>query len=301
LRSLPREVGELRGWLQETGRLLLEVIRQLRETEQQTREARGQLDRLRRECEAAEQRLAALRGQTAETEGRLSAARREARDAEERLASVRRQSADAEGILQGQRQQFEDAHQWLEERRRQPAPPATTPPAEAPNRLGATVDPGVVVAEVAPDTLAAQAGLEPGDVIVAVNGTAIFSGEELRDLVHALPAGEPLSLRVERAGAFDDVEVRLEPPSADAPALGEGHNRLGVTVEPGVVIAEVEPDTPASHAGLERGDVILQADGTPVVSGPQFRELIQRAPAGSEVTLQVDRGDALFVAKVSLG
>jgi hypothetical protein len=36
------------------------------------------------------------------------------------------------------------------------------------------------------------------------------------------------------------------------------------------------------------------------VSGPQLRELIQNAPAGSALTLQVDRGDALFVAQAHI-
>ncbi len=121
----------------------------------------------------------------------------------------------------------------------------------------------------------------------------------MRELVHAAPAGEELSLRVERAGTFEEVTVRLDPPDADA-AADEGHNRLGVTVEPGVVIAEVVPGSPAAQAGLERGDVILQADGTPVVSGPQLRELIRSAATGSAVTLQVDRGDALFVTEVAI-
>jgi flagellar biosynthesis chaperone FliJ len=302
LQSVPREVGEVRGWLHETSRLLLEVVRQLREAEQQTREARGQLDELRRDCEAAEQRLATLRGQAAEAEGRLAAVRQQARDAEEHLTSLRSASRDAEGSLKTLRQEFDDAQEWLQERRRHPPPssPKFTPAPEGPNRLGATVDPGVVVAEVVPDTPAEKAGLAPGDVIVAVGETAVFSGEELRDLVHAVPAGEEFTLRVQRAGTFEDITVRLEPPAADAPPPAEGPNRLGVTVEPGVVIAEVVPGSPAAHAGLERGDVILQADGTPVVSGPQLRDLIQNAPAGSEVTLQVDRGDALFVAKVQV-
>jgi len=61
--------------------------------------------------------------------------------------------------------------------------------------------PGVVVAAVLPGTPADDAGLAMGDVIVAVNGTDVFSGDELRDLIHEMPDGEEITLRVQRAGA----------------------------------------------------------------------------------------------------
>jgi hypothetical protein len=302
LGAVPRQVNDFRSCLQETGPLLLEVVRQLREAERGTREARAQLDRLREECAAAESFLAEVRRQSNEEEGRLEAILEETRSAEARLAALRRESADAEGILHTLRQEFDEARQWLDERRRQPSPaaPSPGPTPETHNRLGATVDPGVVVAEVLPETPADYAGLTMGDVILAVNGTDVFSGDELRDLVHEMPDGEEMALRVERAGIFEEIKVRLEEPPAGAAPAPEGHNRLGVTVEPGVVVAEVLAGTPAADAALLPGDVILSADGTAIFSGPQLRELIHQAPAGAAVALQIERGQDLFEVRVPL-
>jgi S1-C subfamily serine protease len=77
------------------------------------------------------------------------------------------------------------------------------------NRLGVTVGPGVVVAEVLPDTPAAAAGLAPGDVIDDLNGTPVQSGEELRDAVHRLK-DDAVVLRVTRAGEVREVRAKLE-------------------------------------------------------------------------------------------
>jgi S1-C subfamily serine protease len=73
-----------------------------------------------------------------------------------------------------------------------------------------------------------------------------------------------------------------------------------VTVERGVVIAEVLPATPAALGGLRRGDVILSANGTDIVSGPQLRDLIHDTKPGEDVTLNIERGAARFEVRVRL-
>ena len=313
LQAVPRQAHELSICLKEMGQTLVEVVRQLREAEQQAREARAQADRMRHECAAAEDLLASIRQQSSAEEARLASLRGETEAAEVRLAALRRESADAEGILHGMRRELQDAHQWLEGRRQvaapapkpaKPAKRAATPPArpraEGHNRLGATVDPGVVVAQVLPDSPASRVGLVVGDVITAVNGTEVFSGDELHELVYEASPGEALNLRVERAGAFAEIPIRLEALPADRQALPEGHNRLGVTVERGVVIAEVAPGTPAAHSGLLPGDVILSANGTDIVSGPQLRDLIHDTKPGAEISLDIERGEARFEVRVHL-
>jgi hypothetical protein len=159
--------------------------------------------------------------------------------------------------------------------------------AEARNRVGVTVGSGVVVAEVIPDSPAAGGGLRRGDVIEEVNGTDIISATHLRDAVRAAGEDADVSFRVVRAGDAQDLRVRVGKRPDDA--ADEGRNQLGVTVGPGVVVAEVLPDTPASAAGLERGDVIDDVNGTPVLSGEQFRQAVQQLPAGSEAVLRVTR------------
>ena len=70
---------------------------------------------------------------------------------------------------------------------------------------GALPTPGAYVARVMPDTAAARAGVEDGDLIVAVDGTRVESGEDLRDLLTRRRDGGEVRLTVRRG----DEEVEL--------------------------------------------------------------------------------------------
>jgi S1-C subfamily serine protease len=68
--------------------------------------------------------------------------------------------------------------------------------------------------------------------------------------------------------------------------------QIGVTVDDvadGVRIEDVDPDSPASKAGLRTGDVVVDVDGERVRSARQFSRLIQESPQGRSVNLGVMR------------
>jgi hypothetical protein len=159
---------------------------------------------------------------------------------------------------------------------------------EPQNRLGVTVGSGVVVAEIQSDSPAESAGLKKGDVIEHVNGTPILSATHLRDAVRKAGDNSEVTFRIVRGGEPDELKARTGKAGDDRNGNG-GRNELGVTVGPGVVVAEVLPNTPASKAGLERGDVIDDINGTAVQSGEQLRDVVQRLPGGSDTTVRVMR------------
>lgn len=81
----------------------------------------------------------------------------------------------------------------------------------------------------------------------------------------------------------------------------------GLTVTNGVLIVSgdagepaVIPDSPASHAGLQRGDVITHFNGKPINQENSFARLIREAGVGSETTLSVVRGDETLTIVVVL-
>jgi S1-C subfamily serine protease len=99
------------------------------------------------------------------------------------------------------------------------------------------------------------------------------------------PAGQPLdrprrqALPMFGAGSHIGASVRdLEPAEADR------HTLTG-----GAVVEEVQPDSPASRAGLRRSDIIVVFDGEPVRSVRQFARLVQETPAGRTVTATIVR------------
>jgi len=69
----------------------------------------------------------------------------------------------------------------------------------------------------------------------------------------------------------------------------------------GVIVDDVEPDSPAAKAGIKEHDVITQYDGQPVEDTVQFRRLVGETPPGRTITLAISRGGASQNISVELG
>ncbi len=91
-------------------------------------------------------------------------------------------------------------------------PVTVTPAIRA--QLGLSVDKGVILDTVARNSPAANAGLQPGDVIVAADGMPLANEAELRQAIQAHQIGETMELTVIRDGRQGNVRVQL----GEAPA-----------------------------------------------------------------------------------
>jgi membrane-associated protease RseP (regulator of RpoE activity) len=79
---------------------------------------------------------------------------------------------------------------------------------------------GLTIAQVIADSAADKAGLKRGDVIKAVNGTAVETAQELRDQLKDKNVGDTVTLSIERDGQAQDVSVTLEAqPEPLSPAI----------------------------------------------------------------------------------
>lgn len=65
---------------------------------------------------------------------------------------------------------------------------------------------------------------------------------------------------------------------------------FGLNERQGVLVGDVVPNSPAARSGIERGDIILQVDGQPVIDRNQLRLKISMMAPGSEVALKIFRG-----------
>ncbi|WP_114967186.1 RIP metalloprotease RseP [Alkalilacustris brevis] len=116
-----------------------------------------------------------------------------------------------------------------------------------------------LAASVQPQSAARDAGLQQGDVVLAVNGTPIYSFNELRDQVGAYD-GAPLLLDIWRAG--EQLEVELEPRRMDLPLPEGGFETRWLIGISGGLFFEVETRRPglgeAAMLGVSQTGFIIQ-------------------------------------------
>lgn len=187
--------------------------------------------------------------------------------------------------------------------------------------------PGVVVADVAPESPAAKAGLLSGDIVLACDGIAIEGAEE-KAVAHfyrletgRLP-GNSLKLDYVRGSESHQVQVTLaprEPARADDVELrswGAVVRDLTLTVvrneqlpdAKGVLLENIRPAGPCGQAEpeLRRGDIVIAVDNQPVNTVAELRALTEKFFPDSESALihpviaSVRRDGAVLSAVVEL-
>ncbi len=123
------------------------------------------------------------------------------------------------------------------------------------------------IARVLPNTPEAAAGFQSGDLITSANGEKLLSLIQLAEILDA-SGGQPVPVTIERNGA--SINALLTPPPA----------RVAVAIK----------DGPAATAGLEKGDLILSANGDPLINRTDLGKILTAA-AGQPVTLAIQRGN----------
>ncbi|KAA9133582.1 DegQ family serine endoprotease [Marinihelvus fidelis] len=176
---------------------------------------------------------------------------------------------------------------------------------------------GALVNDVTDDSAAEEAGIEPGDIILAFNGQSIETWNDLPPLVGANPPGTEATVLVSRNGREREFDVVLhaleedeqtllgdeeeEPASSNVLGLavenlGEDRRRRAEAPEGGVLVAEVE-SAAAWRAGIRPGDLILMINTRPIDGVDDFQDIVEDLPEGRAVALRVWRnGNTSFLA-----
>ncbi len=177
---------------------------------------------------------------------------------------------------------------------------------------------GALITEVQEGSPAQKAGLQRGDIILAVNGRALETLGDLPKMVSDLPVGGKARLTLFREGRQKEISITIgtqekAPAPASTPArdkstemaLGlsliditpEVASRYRLSVEQGILVTAVEPDGPAMER-LLAGDVILELNGSPVSSTSGLRSLLSKIDSGKVVRLLVQRRDQTIYTTV---
>ena len=156
---------------------------------------------------------------------------------------------------------------------------------------------------VVADSLAYQAGLRAGDVVMAVDGEPILAWSELRwKLLQSAMDDRVVKLDLQRGshdGVSHIVEARLSPAGGgNADLDAELLSRLGLEFpRPRARLGKILPDGPAARAGLQSGDLIETINGELVADGVALIDTLQ-ASAGQSLVLTGRRGSGSFSVTV---
>ena len=166
---------------------------------------------------------------------------------------------------------------------------------------------GALVADVAPNGPAKEAGIERGDVIVAFNGQTIEDSADLPTIVAQTPVGEKVDVDIVRDGHAKTVQVEIgrlqEEQVASATATEDNGyglsvqeltpelaGQMGLPEKDGVIINDIDNNSPAANSGLRAGDLILEINHKPVKNLSDYQALIAKAGKKAGLLLLVKRG-----------
>jgi serine protease Do len=178
---------------------------------------------------------------------------------------------------------------------------------------------GVIVNAVTPGSAADKAGLKRYDVITAIDGTPVTDANSFRNKVAGTAPGTQVTLTVIRDGKEQQIRATLGEFKAENAKDNEGGTsggkestgKLGIAVTPltpemaqqlqlpdgtqGLLVRQVEPMGPASEAGIQEGDVIMEVNRQPVRSVDDLKAAVAKSGTRPILILVNHRGQTAVV------
>jgi serine protease Do len=172
---------------------------------------------------------------------------------------------------------------------------------------------GVIVSTVTPSGGAAKAGMQPGDIIISIDGRNIKGGDDLVDDISARHVGSTVKLGYirngkqavadvvigDRAKTYSDIiggdDDTSTPQKSDA-----GQTTLGITVSAippdiasrtgigkGVIITSVRPGSFADEINLAKGEIITAINKQPVIDEASYRAIVSTLKSKDDVVFVI--------------
>ena len=165
--------------------------------------------------------------------------------------------------------------------------------------LGLASTEGAIISTVDPGSPAEKGGLKPRDVVTAINGRAVRSAVDLRNKVGMRPIGETIDLRLIRDGKPLTVKIKIDKPpelagsgAVAVPQLAGAavaNLKAGRGRTEGVLVTEVDANSPAWLHGFRPGDIIIGVNRRKVRS---IQELLAVLKASEDALIfDLLRGD----------
>jgi serine protease Do len=172
---------------------------------------------------------------------------------------------------------------------------------------------GALVSSIEQNGAAARAGVQAGDVILALNGEPVETSSQLPVRIASLMPGTTVHLTVWRNHARREIDVKLSSMGAETVASAQHPQQqggsLGLSVRPLTHDEQQEAHThggllvegaggPSQDAGIQPGDVVLAANGVKVATVEELRDAVEKSRG--HVALLIQRGGTRIFVPVQV-
>lgn len=177
--------------------------------------------------------------------------------------------------------------------------------------FGLDIPKGALISSIEPESAAERAGLQPGDVVLSVDGVKIDDSADLPRVIGEKRPGSKITLEIWRDRKSQKVSVTLDEMQSQLvagknqitnDALGLSARALSaeearqIGVRGGLFVESV--NGVAAEAGIRHGDIILALNNQPVTNLADFRKILDRA--GKQFALLVQRGESRIFLPIRL-
>ncbi|MCC7211348.1 MAG: DegQ family serine endoprotease [Candidatus Brocadia sp.] len=174
-----------------------------------------------------------------------------------------------------------------------------------------TVTEGVLVSDIQDGSPAKEAGFERGDIVIEYDGKSIRDVNHLRNTVAQTEVNKKVKVKVLRDGKEKDLTVKIGEQPSDLFAGGPGGvapsgkdlgmtvqnltkelaKSLGVEEDSGVIVAEVQPGSPAALSEIREGDLIKEVNRKKIGNVAEFKKSLSEADKEKGVLILIKRGE----------
>jgi regulator of sigma E protease len=150
---------------------------------------------------------------------------------------------------------------------------------------------GLMVHSVAVNSSAEQAGIEPGDIILEVEGQPLHRWGDMQNIINSVEEGTEVTLLLRRDG--QEIQTTLKPKFDP-----ELQRRIIGVLLCWNMVSQVEEGSPAYEAGIKAGDTILSINEQAVYSNESMSNILRSVAEGEKINVVLLRGGNVTAASL---